>query len=1247
MTFRAVFRGAGRGTQTVPNSLMKSITNTSGDSHRHDAQNIFRWNTVWDLPVHSMRETIIQHIQSNYVSIVTGNAGCGKSSLIPYYLANYYRSNPQPGGCAKERRTIPNRNKARIWVLQPTRLACFNLAFRVSQILGASVGTRVGFAIASDTRFTEETEIIYSTTGFAFRYFTATNQLGSTTASPTHVIFDEAHNREVESDLLMAWLKWHLHPSRGDCTRLVIMSATLEVTPFQTYFTVKTAPNLHLVNENDFSFVPSVLHVGSQPHPVEVNFLDAISFSWITESLARECEECVRLERHEPQGISTRNSLTENVVRAWLKKCVSAKKMENILIFLPGMSELLQTQETLQHVIQSAGKSAKEEFVEIVLLHSMLLTDVSYTSLFSSTASKCYVVLATNIAESSLTFPNIGLVIDFGMERVLKEVDNNGLTSVSLMREWCSRSSILQRRGRVGRTQPGFVLHMYSHVVYQTKMSEMSPPECRRLGPQWTLIQTIGLFPEKRNRKTIVHFLSTTLDPFDAEEVNLGIDELEKIGVVEYAQGDSQTIVLSSFGQLTRVLPLDVQLCRFLWFGLQTEDPTHVLICLVIATIISTQQDIFQNPWSENCNNVLLGILRAHDRLLLHNGLDIDSSDIWVSYEITKRWFGERDSALLRDFSVSKGKMRSIQHSLVHIGERLISFLNANRVEFSMLSQIVTSFVTSLRSSEGKAQILLTPTSPHVKDIVLCFLLLSLGRNANHLLLGHSTHALRSVFRQNSLVENLERSGYDISRVAVCSSHWSDGFVPDSAQLQSALGGCLPMIAHTQIEKFGISAIRKKIAVQFAAAFQETEDCQGRTSQTNLQICERPDSTSRIEALRRLPVTRQCPPGVRFLRQLCELQRLTFQNIQSELSGSTSLDIKSTMGEIQGECERENVMYDERDSLPAEKDTPQEAHTVAIRKVSSPHAVQWMSAHKFTHVTPSNRSSASFCVDVRTLCHPQLALCSTLVKLSPYRTKTNYVWVLPQKKWVPWIVSLSWMSGPVRLIVNKEGTATKGVFLESTSRKGQEEGKTVITFPLVLCTHSEIGTFFSLRKTITQNKFGGREARAFLQKKIYDQVSPESDESKQILERFSGYDWELRDVDSGDKEIAPRADDKELPEHLSAVLLITISDNILLKRVAEHYKSGFLSRIKIRLGGEEKFAEFCCEIATFLRTEKNMGTDALQHILGEVGCTFCATPKNTTKEFSTDLNCEVSRNAHDVLIFTPSVIPSNIVVRGD
>ena len=362
----------------------------------------------------------------------------------------------------------------------------------------------------------------------------------------THVILDEVHERDLDMDFLLIIVR-KLLAVKNPYVKIVLMSATLNAEQFAEYFrgiyygNIRPAPILKL--EAPLSF------------EVEIFYLDDLSI--------HIPDEIIELEN---PGIS--NDMFAIALHT-LKLCIQnndseiVKKNQNppsFLIFLPGLYEIESFHKFLKDPCNQSEQFDVSLF-KVCLLHSSI-SSVDQKDAFAK-LKEMKIILATNMAESSVTLPDVKYVIDFCLTKYMVTDSSTNMSSLKL--DWTSKNSCEQRAGRVGRTSSGHVYRLVSHEFYNT-MPKYTTPEMLRSSLETSVLRTKVLNMGKPSE-----ILGAALEPPDLRRVHDSILVLKEIGGMmrlgRDGKFDCEDGNLSLAGKIMSNLPLDVKISKLIILG--------------------------------------------------------------------------------------------------------------------------------------------------------------------------------------------------------------------------------------------------------------------------------------------------------------------------------------------------------------------------------------------------------------------------------------------------------------------------------------------------------------------------------------------------------------------------------------------------------------------------------------------------------------------------------------------------------
>jgi ATP-dependent RNA helicase HrpA len=466
-----------------------------------------------DLPVSARRDDILAALRKNRVLILCGETGSGKTTQIPKMCLEV-RSGLEPARPGKL-----------IGCTQPRRIAARSVAARIAQELGPELGGLVGYKVRFTDTVRFDTAIKVMTDGILL----AESQGDPLLSRYDTIIIDEAHERSLNIDFLLGYLKT-LVEARNDL-RVVITSATIDAERFSKHF--NDAP---------------VIEVSGRTYPVEIRWRPIEREEAATPSKpGRE-----KKDKDAPDLIAAILDATDELARLG---------PGDILAFLPGEREIRDTAEAL--------RKHHPPGTEILPLFSRLSV-AEQDAIFKPTSALRRIVLATNVAETSLTVPGIRYVIDPGTARVKRYSARNKVEQ--LLIEKVSQASANQRAGRCGRVADGVCIRLYDEADFGNR-PRFTDPELLRSSLAGVILRmkSLGL-------GDVVGF--PFIDPPSSRLVTDGYQLLAELHAL-----DEQGALTRTGTQLAR-LPLDPRIARML---LAAEQQRCVSEVLIIASALSVQ----------------------------------------------------------------------------------------------------------------------------------------------------------------------------------------------------------------------------------------------------------------------------------------------------------------------------------------------------------------------------------------------------------------------------------------------------------------------------------------------------------------------------------------------------------------------------------------------------------------------------------------------------------------------------------
>ncbi|MBI6704598.1 ATP-dependent RNA helicase HrpA [Pseudomonas viridiflava] len=466
-----------------------------------------------NLPIAAKRDEIKDALLKHQVLIIAGETGSGKTTQLPKICLEIGRG-----------------QHGLIGHTQPRRIAARSVASRVAEELATPLGALVGYQVRFEDQSDSNTLIKLMTDGILL----AETQHDRFLERYDTIIVDEAHERSLNIDFLLGYLKTLL-PRRPDL-KVIITSATIDLQRFSEHF--NDAP---------------IIEVSGRTFPVD---------TWYRPLTSEQDEE----------GNSVEDDLTvDQAILATLEELADFERSErkspgDVLVFLPGEREIRDAAEML--------RKAQLRHTEILPLYARL-SPAEQQRIFQSHSGR-RVVLATNVAETSLTVPGIRYVIDTGTARISRYSYRAKVQRLPI--EAVSQASANQRKGRCGRVEPGLCVRLYSEEDFNAR-PEFTDPEILRTNLAAVILQMLHL---RLGEITDFPFI----EPPDGKAISDGFNLLQELSAV------NRENQLTPLGRQLARLPVDPRMGRML---LEAAKQGSLQEVLIVASAMSVQ-DVRERP---------------------------------------------------------------------------------------------------------------------------------------------------------------------------------------------------------------------------------------------------------------------------------------------------------------------------------------------------------------------------------------------------------------------------------------------------------------------------------------------------------------------------------------------------------------------------------------------------------------------------------------------------------------------------
>ena len=545
-----------------------------------------------DLPVSARRDEIARAIRDHQVVIVSGETGSGKTTQLPKI-------------CMQLGRGV----SGMIGHTQPRRLAARSVADRIAHELGQTVGRESGQVVGYQVRFTDEvgptTLVKLMTDGILLAEIQSDPMLRRYDT----LIIDEAHERSLNIDFILGYVA-RLLPARPDL-KVIITSATIDSDRFARHFgTWEGTPGSGRLIEP-----APVIEVSGRTYPVEIRYRPlgpTTPSSYTSEASSQQADESIEviettdvtesgpmqlvLEDPDDELATLGYGMGEDIdVETAICHAVdelSAEGDGDILVFLPGERDIRDTEAALLDHLKGRGRRAGDDKgahpgdIEILPLYARL-TAAEQHRVFEPHRLR-RVVLATNVAETSLTVPGIRYVIDPGLARISRYSNKTKVQRLPI--EPVSQASANQRAGRCGRVAEGVAIRLFSQADYVSR-PRFTEPEILRTSLASVILQMASL-----GLGAVEDF--PFLDAPDRRAVRDGVALLVEIGALAQDSGTEDATPASSQYRLTGIgrdlarLPIDPRLGRMLLEAERLGCASEVLVIVAALSI----QDVRERP---------------------------------------------------------------------------------------------------------------------------------------------------------------------------------------------------------------------------------------------------------------------------------------------------------------------------------------------------------------------------------------------------------------------------------------------------------------------------------------------------------------------------------------------------------------------------------------------------------------------------------------------------------------------------
>ena len=502
-----------------------------------------------ELPVSERHDDIMNAIRDNQVVIIAGETGSGKTTQIPKMCLE-----------------LGLGEKGLIGHTQPRRLAARSVAERIAEELGQKIGETVGYQVRFTSEVGEHSAIKLMTDGILL----AEIQNDKLLRRYSTLIIDEAHERSLNIDFILGYLK-RILPQRPDL-KVIITSATIDPERFARHFSPSYVPGRGIIDESLSDEereiaeailpddAPPIIEVSGRTYPVEIRYRPLEG-----DELYLDDEEVA--EDRDP---------TDAILDA--VKELSKEAPGDILIFFSGEREIRDAKDAIEAMVL---KSPRLNY-EVLPLYARLSLAEQHRVFSPGTRPR--IVLATNVAETSLTVPGIKYVIDTGTARISRYSARTKVQRLPIER--ISQASANQRSGRCGRVSDGIAIRLYSEEDFNSR-PEFTDPEILRTNLAAVILQMIAI-GVVREPGDISRF--PFVQPPASRAINDGVNLLRELGALtertrRKGRGGNNSATLTAIGRAMAAFPVDPRLARMIIEGGRRGCAKEMMVLAAALTI--------------------------------------------------------------------------------------------------------------------------------------------------------------------------------------------------------------------------------------------------------------------------------------------------------------------------------------------------------------------------------------------------------------------------------------------------------------------------------------------------------------------------------------------------------------------------------------------------------------------------------------------------------------------------------------